>query len=86
MANEFVARNGLISQNNSTITGSLTVSNVLGTVFSTNADTLVITGSALITGSVIVTGSLTTTNGITGSLQGTASYSLTASFIDAGFY
>ena len=44
------------------------------------------TGSAVITGSLTITGSLNVTNGITGSLQGTASYSLTASFIDAGFY
>lgn len=60
MANEFVARNGLIAQNNSTVTGSLNV-----------------------------------TGGITGSLLGTASYTnealsgsytLTASYIDGGFY
>jgi hypothetical protein len=47
MANEFVVKNGLISQNNSTITGSLTVSG------STN-----INGNTIITGSfIVVTGS-----------------------------
>ena len=34
MANEFIARNGLISQNNSTITGSLTVTTgITGSLF-----------------------------------------------------
>lgn len=76
MANEFVTRNGFISQNNSTITGSLTVSGsiaasgIIGTVFSSNADTLIITGSAIVTGSVAITGSLTVTQGISGSFSG----------------
>ena len=38
MANEFIARNGLISQNNSTITGSLTVTGgITGSLFGTSS-------------------------------------------------
>lgn len=38
MANEFVARNGLISQNNSTVTGSLTVTQgITGSLFGTGS-------------------------------------------------
>jgi hypothetical protein len=38
MANEFVAKNGLISQNNSTVTGSLTVTNgITGSLFGTSS-------------------------------------------------
>jgi hypothetical protein len=44
MANEFVAKNGLISQNNTTVTGSLTVS---GSGF-TSIGNIVITGSSII--------------------------------------
>ena len=83
MANEFVARNGLISQNNTIVSGSLTVtqnitgSNLLlngstGTLFSANIDTLILTGS------------INVTAGITGSLLGTGSWAtnaLTASYI-----
>ena len=67
MANEFVAKNGLISQNNSTVTGSLTVTagitgSLQGTAsFASNANVFPFTGSAQITGSLNVTGSLTAT-------------------------
>jgi len=67
MANEFVAKNGLISQNNSTVTGSLTVTagitgSLQGTAsFASNANVFPFTGSARITGSLNVTGSLTAT-------------------------
>jgi hypothetical protein len=38
MANEFIARNGLIAQNNSTITGSLNVSGgITGSLFGTSS-------------------------------------------------
>ena len=38
MANEFIARNGLIAQNNSTITGSLTVTQgITGSLFGTSS-------------------------------------------------
>jgi len=53
--------------------------------FTTNADTLLLTGSLIITGSSILTGSLNVSQGgITGSLFGTASYAinaLTASYL-----
>jgi hypothetical protein len=48
MANEFVAKNGLISQNNTTVSGSLTV-----------RGNQTITGSLIVTGSGIFTGSAT---------------------------
>jgi len=73
-----------------TITGSLTVSSSAGnTLFSSNADTLVITGSALITGSLIITGSVLVSGSITvgGSVINnlTASFAQTASFaLNAG--
>jgi hypothetical protein len=90
MANEFIARNGLIAQNNSTVTGSLEVTqgitgSLLGTASyatqaltasyaSTYAPVFPFTGSAIITGSLEVTGSITSTLGFTGSLQGTSSW------------
>lgn len=40
MPNEFVVKNGLISQNNSTITGSLTVTNGISGSFSGNGSGL----------------------------------------------
>jgi hypothetical protein len=74
MANEFIARNGLIAQNNSTVTGSLEVTqgitgSLLGTASyatqaltasyaSTYAPVFPFTGSAIITGSLEVTGSI----------------------------
>ena len=53
----------------STFTGSVGTS-----VFSSNADTLVITGSLFVTGSTQFTGSVSALNGVTASLLGTASY------------
>jgi hypothetical protein len=74
MANEFIARNGLIAQNNSTVTGSLEVTqgitgSLLGTASyatqaltasyaSTYAPVFPYTGSAIITGSLEITGSI----------------------------
>jgi hypothetical protein len=77
MANEFVARNGLIAQNNSTVTGSLNVTGgITGSLQGTaswaqNAvsasyapdTTFPYTGSALITGSLRVTGSFIVNDG-----------------------
>jgi len=64
MANEFVAKNGLISQNNTIVSGSLTVTQgITGSLFgtaswATNAQTasngFPYSGSAVITGSLIV--------------------------------
>jgi hypothetical protein len=80
MANEFIARNGLIALNNTTISGSLTVTggitgSLLGTAsFALSASyapnvggaaAFPFTGSAQITGSLGVTGSLTVTQGNT---------------------
>ena len=67
MANEFVAKNGLISQNNSTVSGSLTV-------------TQGITGS--LSGSVILasTASYITSSNIVGTVL-SASYAATSSFV-----
>jgi len=64
------------------VTGSFSVSaNQGSSVFSSNADTLLITGSLIITGSgAAITGSLNVSNGITGSLFGTASQAVTASY------
>jgi hypothetical protein len=47
--------------------------------FSSNADTLEITGSILLSGSMFVTGSISVNGSITSSLLGTASYAITAS-------
>ncbi len=70
---------------NVVISGSLTVTgstNIVGnsgtTLLSSNADTLVFTGSLFTTGSIISTGSLNILGGITGSLLGTASYATQA--------
>jgi len=91
MPNEFLARNGLIAQNNSTISGSLNVTagitgSLLGTAsFAATASYLSgyvspfpYTGSAIISGSLIITGSSTSLFGYTGSLLGTAT---TASYV-----
>lgn len=68
------------------ISGSLVVSgstNIVGTtgttLLSTNADTLIFTGSLYTSGSIISTGSLEVKGGITGSLLGTSSFADTAS-------
>lgn len=72
MANEFLVRNGLIAQNNSTVTGSLIIRNgvtgsLLGTAsFSPNA----VSSSFSPTSSYAITASFTTTS----------SYTITASF------
>jgi hypothetical protein len=61
------------------ITGSLGISGSTGTLFSSNADTIIFTGSAAISGTLNVT------DGITGSLFGTSSYAITASYaLNAG--
>lgn len=80
MANEFVAKNGLISQNNTTVSGSLTVTqgitgsfsgSVAGYVLTSQTSSFATTGSntfignQIITGSLIVTGSTTVTGSIT---------------------
>jgi hypothetical protein len=63
------------------VTGSFSVRGNQGSsVFSSNADTLLITGSLIITGSGAITGSLSVSSGITGSLFGTASQAITASY------
>jgi hypothetical protein len=72
------------------VTGSFSVNGNTGqTVFSSDADTLVISGSLIVTGSTSLTGSLSVRGGITGSLYGTSSwaensisssYALTASY------
>jgi uncharacterized membrane protein YhhN len=76
MANEFVAKNGLISQNNTTVSGSLTVS---GSIIVTGS--LNVTGSAVITGSFTTNGStiLTSTQNITSTPILTVSGSVSAS-------
>ena len=83
MPNEFVARNGIIALNNSTVTGSFTV--ITGSSIE-----LQVTDTGVKIGNAIadihrVTGSLDVTGSITGSLLGTASFATTASFaLNAG--
>jgi hypothetical protein len=61
------------------VTGSFSVNGNTGqTVFASNADTLVISGSLIVTGSTSLTGSLSVRGGITGSLFGTASWAQNA--------
>jgi hypothetical protein len=67
MANEFIARNGLIAQSNSTITGSLNVSGSMTITGSLNAS-----GSGGITGSLFGTASFATS----------ASQAQTSSFVN----
>jgi hypothetical protein len=87
MANEFVARNGVIAQNNSVVSGSLVVTNgITGSLFGTSSQAL--TASYLLgggsgigfpyTGSAQITGSL----GITGSLNVLGSLTLTSASIN----
>jgi hypothetical protein len=89
MANEFIARNGIFALSNSQVTGSLSVTGgitgssvlitgSLGTLLSSNVDTLILTGSLIVTGSAVITGSLNISGSITGSLFGTASVSTTS--------
>lgn len=75
MANEFKARNGLIAQKNSVITGSLIV-------------TAGITGSLFGTASWAenaITASFVTASNVIGTVS-SSSYAVTASYIDGGFY
>lgn len=69
MANEFVAKNGLISQNNTTVTGSLT----------TSGSGFISIGNATVSGSLLVTGSQTNIGNtiMTGSLRVTGSQTIT---------
>ena len=72
------------------VTGGITGSSIIitgsaGTLFSSNVDTLILTGSMIVTGSSVITGSLNVTQGITGSLFGTSSWALntaTASYVN----
>lgn len=71
MANEFIVRNGLIAQNNSTITGSLIVTNgITGSLFGTASFSTNTISSSLAT---------TSSYAITASLATTSSYAITAS-------
>jgi len=83
MANEFVARNGVIAQNNSVVSGSLVVTNgITGSLFGTSSQAL--TASYSITSSVAYSGTGSFTGSfigvITGSLFGTSSQALSASY------
>jgi len=77
MANEFIVRNGLIAQNNSTITGSLIVTNGItgslsGTAsFSTNAisSSFATTSSYAVSSSFSTTGSFATTASLAQSIE-----------------
>ena len=74
---------------NVTINGALTVTGSSGALFTSNVDTILLTGSLIITGSAIITGSLSVTSGVTGSLLGTSSYAtqaLSASFTSTASY
>jgi hypothetical protein len=72
MANEFIVRNGLIAQNNSTITGSLIVTNgITGSLFGT---------ASFSTNATSASFSTTSLYNITSSLTPTSSYAITASF------
>lgn len=63
------------------VTGSFSVNGNTGqTVFASDADTLVISGSLIITGSASITGSLKVSGSITGSLFGTASQAVSSSY------
>jgi len=69
------------------ISGSLGIAGNSGTtIFSSNADTLIFSGSAQFTGSFGVTGSLNVTQGITGSLSGSALTAISASFASTASY
>ena len=76
MANEFIARNGLIAQNNSTVTGSLLVSGSITITGSLNAS-----GSGGITGSLFGTASFATS----ASVAISSSYATTASYVSSNF-
>lgn len=67
------------------VTGGITGSSIIitgsaGTLFSSNVDTLILTGSMIVTGSSVITGSLNVSQGITGSLFGTSSWAVSASW------
>ncbi len=61
------------------VTGSVNISGSVGSVFSTNIDTMILTGSFLQSGSTFITGTLGVFGGITGSLFGTSSWAVSAS-------
>jgi hypothetical protein len=69
------------------VTGSTTLSGSVGTtVFSSNIDTMILTGSLVVTGSIQATGSLEVQGGITGSLFGIASQAVSSSYALSASY
>ena len=62
------------------VTGSVSISGSVGSVFTTNIDTMILTGSFLQNGSTFITGTLSVFGGITGSLFGTSSWAVSSSF------
>jgi hypothetical protein len=84
MANEFVVKNGLISQKNSTITGSLIVTNgITGSLNGTSSWAL-----NSLTASYVQTAQTASyvLQAVSASYALTSSFSQTASYIDGGFY
>ncbi len=61
------------------VTGSVSISGSVGSVFTTNIDTMILTGSFLQSGSTFITGTLGVFGGITGSLFGTSSWAVSSS-------
>jgi hypothetical protein len=78
VSSSFAATSSYVNQlnQNVTINGALTITGSSGTLFSSNIDTIVLTGSLIVTGSTTITGSLNigistiTTNIITSSAAG----------------
>lgn len=56
--NEFVARNGIVSKDNSTISGSLLISGSVGIGTSSPQSTLDVSGSGTFSNGLLVTGSI----------------------------
>jgi hypothetical protein len=84
MANEFVVKNGLISQKNSTITGSLIVTNgITGSLFGTSSWALNSITASFIENAQTASYVL---QAVSASFATSASFALTASYIDGGFY
>lgn len=58
MANEFVARNGIVARDTSTISGSLLISGSVGIGTSSPQSTLDVSGSGTFSNGLLVTGSI----------------------------
>ena len=87
MANEFVARNGVIAQNNSIVSGSLIVTGgITGSLFGTSSNAVSSSYSLSSSYSVNSSNAVSASYSLSGSYVVSASYSLSGSFAQTASY